>query len=109
MTSKHRKQLTLAVSDFERYRKPTRREKFLAEMDSVVPWKELAALIEPFYPKSTSAGGRPAFGLERMLRIHCPGLQSRDFIVIGAGSAGLQCYNDVGLPVRAVPQCEIEL
>jgi len=66
-----KKQLTLAASDFERYRKPTRREKFLAEMNTVVPWQELAAVIEPYYPKATSAGGRPPVGLERMLRIHC--------------------------------------
>lgn len=66
-----KKQLTLAVNDFERYRKPTRREKFLAEMDQVVPWKALCAVIEPCYPKATSAGGRPPVGLERMLRIHC--------------------------------------
>ena len=64
-------QLTLATSDFERFRKPTRREKFLAEMDAVVPWAELAAVIEPYYPKASSAGGRPPVGLERMLRIHC--------------------------------------
>lgn len=66
-----KKQLTLAANDFERYRKPTRREKFLAEMNIVVPWTQLAAVIEPYYPKSTSAGGRPPVGLERMLRIHC--------------------------------------
>jgi len=65
------KQLTLATNDFERFRKPTRREKFLAEMNQVVPWAELVALIEPHYPKASSAGGRPAVGLERMLRIHC--------------------------------------
>lgn len=65
------KQLTLGANDFERYRKPTRREKFLAEMQSVVPWKELCALIEPYYPKARSVGGRPPVGLERMLRIHC--------------------------------------
>jgi hypothetical protein len=29
-------QLTLAGSDFERYRKPTRREKFLAEINTKV-------------------------------------------------------------------------
>src|SRR5512138_406900 len=40
-------------------------------MQSVVPWKELCALIEPYYPKATSVGGRPPVGLERMLRIHC--------------------------------------
>ena len=65
------KQLTLAASDFERFRKPTRREKFLTEMNTVVPWAELAAIIEPYYPKAASAGGRPPVGLERMLRIHC--------------------------------------
>jgi transposase, IS5 family len=66
-----KKQLTLAANDFERFRKPTRREKFLAEMNTVVPWAELAAVIEPYYPKATSVGGRPPVGLERMLRIHC--------------------------------------
>jgi transposase, IS5 family len=66
-----KKQLTLATSDFERFRKPTRREKFLVEMNTVVPWAELVALIEPYYPKATSAGGRPPVGLERMLRMHC--------------------------------------
>lgn len=66
-----KKQLTLAGNEFERYRKPTRRERFLAEMDQVVPWAELAALIEPYYPKAGSAGGRPPVGLDRMLRIHC--------------------------------------
>ena len=44
------------------------REKFLAEMERVVPWKELYALIDPFYPKAGK--GRPPVGLERMLRIH---------------------------------------
>lgn len=63
--------MTLASNDFERFRKPTRRERFLAEMNQVVPWGVLAALIEPHYPKASSAGGRPAFGVERMLRIHC--------------------------------------
>jgi IS5 family transposase len=62
------KQMTLATTSFERYRKTTRREAFLAEMDRVVPWRELCALIEPVYPKA--GGGRPPIGLERMLRIH---------------------------------------
>ena len=66
-----KKQLTLATSEFERFRKPTRRERFLAEMNRVVPWAELVAVIEPYYPKVTSVGGRPPVGLERMLRMHC--------------------------------------
>lgn len=68
------KQLTLATQadgGFERHRKPTRRDIFLAEMDQVVPWAALCALIEPFYPKPRAdGGGRPVVGLERMLRIH---------------------------------------
>ena len=63
------RQKTLAnASSFEKYKKPTKREKFLAEMERVVPWKELYALIDPFYPKAGK--GRPPVGLERMLRIH---------------------------------------
>jgi IS5 family transposase len=63
------RQQTLADASFERYRKPTRRERFLAEMEQVIPWRELCGAIEPFYPKAEGAG-RPAVGLERMLRIH---------------------------------------
>jgi len=62
-------QATFAGSGFEAYRKPTRRELFLAEMERVVPWGEMCALIEPVYPKSEGPG-RPTIGLERMLRIY---------------------------------------
>ena len=64
------RQQTVADVSFERYRKPTRRERFLDEMNRVVPWAELAAAIEPFYPNPEGAG-RPPVGVERMLRIHC--------------------------------------
>jgi len=40
--------------------KRTRREQFLPEMDQVVPWGRLCALIEPRYPKANPAGGAPA-------------------------------------------------
>ena len=67
--------MTLATGTFEPYRKATRREIFLSEMDRVlsemdrvVPWAELCALIEPVYPKA--GNGRPPIGLERMLRIY---------------------------------------
>jgi IS5 family transposase len=62
------RQQTFATGDFERYRKPTRREHFLAEMNKVVPWDQLCELIEPYYPKA--GNGRPPVGLERMLRIY---------------------------------------
>lgn len=63
-------QATFATAGFEAYHKPTRRDLFLAEMERVVPWAQLCALIEPVYPKSEGRG-RPTIGLERMLRIYC--------------------------------------
>jgi IS5 family transposase len=62
------RQITFATAGFERYAKTTRRAAFLAEMDMVVPWKRLCALIEPYYPKP--GNGRPPIPLERMVRIH---------------------------------------
>jgi Transposase and inactivated derivatives, IS5 family len=63
------KQRTLAtMNGFERYSKKTRRAVFLEEMEQVVPWAELRALIEPYYPKA--GNGRPPVGVERMLRIY---------------------------------------
>jgi len=39
------------MTGFERYTKKTRRAVFLEEMEQVVPWEKLCALIEPHYPK----------------------------------------------------------
>jgi len=63
------RQTSFAEGSFEHDRKPTRREIFLEEMDRVIPWQELCAVIEPFCPKPIGAGRQP-IGLERMLRIH---------------------------------------
>ncbi len=63
-------QQTFAEASFEQYRKSTRRERFLDEMNHVVPWTELVAVIEPIYPKADGPG-RPPVGIERMLRLHC--------------------------------------
>jgi IS5 family transposase len=62
------RQLTLATAGFEKHGKLTRRAAFLAEMEVVVPWRELCAVVEPHYPKR--GNGRPPIGLERMLRLH---------------------------------------
>ena len=48
--------------------KVTRRERFLAEMDAVIPWERLLALIEPHYPKA--GNGRQPLGVEKMLRVY---------------------------------------
>ena len=63
-------QQTFAEVTFEQYRKHTRRERFLDEMNRVVPWMDLVAAIEPVYPKAEGPG-RPPVGVERMLRLHC--------------------------------------
>jgi transposase, IS5 family len=62
------KQQTL--TGFERYGKTTRRAQFLADMDHIVPWPQLVAVVEPHYPKVGEAGGHPPIPLERMLRIY---------------------------------------
>jgi len=61
-------QQTFAGLAWSGKKKQTRREQFLAEMNAVIPWAELQALIVPHYP--TGAGGRRAMPLEAMLRIY---------------------------------------
>lgn len=56
------------MTGFERYVKKTRRAEFLEQMEQVVPWGKLGALIEPHYPKA--GNGRPPVGVERMLRMY---------------------------------------
>ena len=51
-------------------KKRTRRELFLSEMEAVVPWGRLLALIAPHYPRAGSKGGRPPMPLETMLRVY---------------------------------------
>lgn len=53
------KQMSFADAKYAGKRKQTRRERFLIEMDQVVPWKDLVALIEPHYPKGEV--NRPRF------------------------------------------------
>jgi IS5 family transposase len=61
------KQTTFASLAWNAKGRTTRRERFLAEMNAVVPWARLTALIEPHYAKG---GGRPPMPLERMLRVY---------------------------------------
>jgi len=63
--SEHR---TFAALAWQAKGKVTRRERFLAEMDAVIPWARLLGLIAPHYPKA--GAGRQPLGLEKMLRIY---------------------------------------
>lgn len=62
-------QRTFAGEAWSTKKRVTRRERFLAEMDAVIPWATLVALIAPHYP-SAGKRGRPPMPLERMLRIY---------------------------------------
>jgi IS5 family transposase len=63
-----KRQISFAESEFSGKKKTTRRERFLGEMEKVVPWERLVALIKPHYPSGER--GRPPIGIERMLRIY---------------------------------------
>jgi IS5 family transposase len=56
-----RQQTLAAQTGFEKYGRKTKRERFLEEMEQVVPWVELQALVEPHYPKGEN--GRPPMGV----------------------------------------------
>ena len=69
------KQTSLATTGYELITKRTRKRIFLEEMNLVVPWTELVGLIQSHsspepVSKVTNKGGRPAFRVETMLRIH---------------------------------------
>ena len=62
------RQGSFSQAEYAGKKKQTRRDKFLAEMEQVVPWRRLVERLRPLYPKGER--GRPPIGLERMLRIH---------------------------------------
>ena len=63
-----RRQGSFSQAEYAGKKKQTRRDKFLAEMEVVVPWARLVERLAPLYPKGER--GRPPIGLERMLRVY---------------------------------------
>jgi transposase, IS5 family len=65
------RQLTFAHAEYEAKKKTTRRDRFLAEMERVVPWAALLEVLAPHdYPNAGRGAGRPPIALERMLRMY---------------------------------------
>jgi len=62
------RQGSFAEAEYEAKKKQTRRDKFLADMEQVVPWARLVERLRPLYPKGER--GRPPIPLERMLRVY---------------------------------------
>lgn len=60
--------MSFSDAEYSGKRKQTRRERFLQEMEQVVPWKALLALIEPAYPKA--GNGRRPYPMDTILRVH---------------------------------------
>lgn len=104
------KQQTLAVAadqggGFERCRRATKHDVFLATMEAIVPWQALYELIEPHYPKP--GNGRPPVGLQRMLRMyfvqHWFNLADEACEEALLGSAALCRFVDIDLGRERVP------
>lgn len=62
-------QLTFAEAEYNVKKRKTRREKFLAQMEMLIPWKQFERKIQPHYPKNGQ--GRQPYPLKVMLRVHC--------------------------------------
>ena len=87
-------------------KKLTRRDRFMAEIDSVTPWGKLHKLIEPFYPKVEGAG-RPPIGLARMLRMYvaqqCFGLSDEGIEDAIYDSQSIRAFVGIDLGRDAAP------
>jgi IS5 family transposase len=98
-------QPSFAHAEFATKKKTTRREKFLARMEAVIPWPQLLAVIEPFYPKGQR--GRPPIGLERMLRVYFLqqwyGLAAEALEDALYDSQALQSFARIDLSAEGVP------
>jgi IS5 family transposase len=104
-------QPSFAHAEFATKKKTTRREKFLARMEAVIPWPQLLAVIEPFYPKGQR--GRPPIGLERMLRVYFLqqwyGLAAEALEDALYDSQALQSFARIDLSAEGVPDATILL
>ncbi|WP_444946658.1 IS5 family transposase [Microbulbifer sp. VTAC004] len=62
-------QVTFAEAEYNLKRRKTRREKFLSQINILIPWQRLEARIAPCYPRGKR--GRQPYPLRVMLRVHC--------------------------------------
>ena len=62
-------QTSFSELEYAGKKKRTHRDRFLADIAAGTPWRDLVAVIEPFYPRGEGRG-RPPMGVERMLRMY---------------------------------------
>jgi IS5 family transposase len=98
------RQSSFADLEWAGKKRVTRRERFLSELERVVPWGRLIALIEPKYPSAGRVGRQPV-GLERMLRLYFAqqwlGLSDEGLEDAVYDSAALRSF--IGVDLQAVP------
>jgi len=99
------KQISFSEAQFAAMSRVTRRERFLADMERVIPGHDVRAIIEPHYPKGKR--GRPQIGLERILRVyliqHWYGLLDERMEDAIADIQALRGFVRIGLSPEAVP------
>ena len=61
-------QMTFSDMEYSGRKRVTQKEKFLHEMNDIIPWAEWVNKILPYYP--TGKRGRPPRGIEVMLRMY---------------------------------------
>ena len=100
-----KRQIGSAEAEITGKKRVTRRQRFLAEMERIVPWQRLLPAIEPYYPKGMR--GRPPTGLERMLRIYFLqqwyGLSDEGLEDALYDSIALRAFAGIDLAVENVP------
>ena len=99
------KQISFSQAEFAGKKRVTKRERFLGEMERVIPWRDVLAVIEPHYPKGRR--GRPPIGLERMLRVclvqQWYGLSDEGVEDTITDSQALRAFVGIDLSREAVP------
>lgn len=99
-------QSSFSQLEYAAKKKRTRRDRFLAEIESATPWPALVAEIEPFYPKS-GRRGRPPIGLPRMLRMYvaqqCFGLSDEGIEDAIYDSQAIRGFVGIDLSREAAP------
>ena len=100
-----RRQGSFSQAEYAKKKKQTRRDKFLAEMEQVVPWARLVDRLRPLYPKGER--GRKPIALELMLRIYFLqqwyGLADEALEDALYDSQALRGFAGIDLTVDAVP------
>ena len=99
------RQGSFSQAEYAGKKKQTRRDRFLGEMEQVVPWARLVERLRPLYPKGKR--GRPPIGLERMLRIYFLqqwyGLADEGLEDALYDSQALRGFAGIDLAVESVP------